>query len=408
MVDYDVIVAGAGPAGAMVTRELAEREFNVLCIEREFEIGYPNKSTAATPLETFEQFDIPRKVAFDDITGWRIFAPSTSYTSELRRPMGRLLMFREMRQYLIRKAIRLGADVQLGTAVTKPILKDGTISGVSVSGPDGEKNVTATVVVDATGPDSALATKLGIWKKRPDILGTALEYFLEGATPYFDKGLSLDFYVGNHVAPGGYGWIFGTQRDQVKAGMCKLNPGLTVPGELSQKGYLDRLWKADGQIKDAQPFEIHKCAHYITGGVWDCTRDNFVAIGDSVNKVNPIFGEGNRPAFYSARFAAEAIEQARKKDDYSKKSLSLFDTLWEKRWGTYIRFSKILFDIFYSSDDRQLDKFVGGMTKLDGETWLKLYLGEASPAEYRAFFRVMPQIATPHAIATFLKGMTSR
>ena len=35
MKDFEVIVVGAGPAGAMITKELAKRKISVVCIEKE-------------------------------------------------------------------------------------------------------------------------------------------------------------------------------------------------------------------------------------------------------------------------------------------------------------------------------------------------------------------------------------
>lgn len=404
--DVEVIVVGAGPAGAAITLELAKRKFRVLCIEREFEVGYPNKSTAATPLETFEVFELPEKLGFGGICGFRMFGPSTSYTGETDQVIGRVLRFREVKQYLFREAIRLGAQTMLGTEVTGAIREGEKVVGVSYRGHEGKGEVRANVVVDCTGPAATLAVELGLWKKRPQELGVALEYFLEGAKPDAgNMGFFLDFYIGNTVAPGGYAWIFGTAKDQVKAGICKLHPPFTAPNEKSQRDYFYDLWRTNSQIQGAFPFEIHRCAHYVTGGVWDCARDGFLAIGDAVNKVNPIFGEGVRPSFWSARFGADAIEEARKTGDFTKKRLSLFDTLWEKKWGTYLRFSKIFFQLLYTTHDKTLDDLVRALQKLDVEVWLRLYLGTATREDYMAFFSVAPQVLDRTVISAFLKSV---
>lgn len=74
--DLEVIVCGAGPAGAAITFELAKRKFRVLCIEKELEVGYPNKSAPATPISTFFDFDLPDALGFEDVHGVRIFGPS--------------------------------------------------------------------------------------------------------------------------------------------------------------------------------------------------------------------------------------------------------------------------------------------------------------------------------------------
>ncbi len=40
---YDVVVVGAGPAGSMTAKTAAERGLEVLLLERELEVGVPDK-----------------------------------------------------------------------------------------------------------------------------------------------------------------------------------------------------------------------------------------------------------------------------------------------------------------------------------------------------------------------------
>ncbi len=403
--DFEVVVVGAGPAGAMMTLELAKRKFKVLCIEREFEVGYPNKSTATTPTETFELFEIPLSLAFEGLAGLRMQGPTETFVGEFEQSIGRLLDFRGVKQYLIKEAIKLGAVTMLGTRVLDVVKENDQVVGLTYDGFDGDGIIKADVIVDASGPSSVLATKLGLWKQRSEELGVALEYFLDNASPDKAKnGFYLDFYIGSKSAPGGYAWIYPTNDHQVKAGICKLNPPFKVDHEKDQKEYFYELWESNHQIKKAQAFEIHRCAHYITGGVWDCVRDNFLAIGDAVNKVNPVFGEGVRPSFYSARFAAEAIEAARKKKDYSRKSLKLYDDLWKQKWKGYTSFPEIVFKLLYASDDDQLDRLMRAMPKLPIETWYRLYLGKGSKEDNQAFIKVLPSIVDKKMLFTLVKN----
>src|SRR3990167_3688981 len=350
MRDYDVVVAGAGPAGAMLTKELAKRKFSVLCIEREIEAGHPNKSTAGTPIDTFEMFDIPKELSYEDITGLRIFGPNESYIQEFHEPYGRLFKFRELKQHLIKEAISYGAHMMLGTDVIGILKENGKITGVKYKGFEGEGSVRANAVIDATGPESLLTAELGLIPKSetskfdPDSIdyfsnagvGGAFEYFMGNAKPdKGERGFFLDLYLGSEWAPGGYSGRFPTGDHEVKAGVCKMDPTFSVPNEKSQKDYFQKLWKANPQIKNAQPFEVHLCPyrHWVIGGLKSATLDNFIAIGDAATRFQPVFGEGIRASFYSARFAAEAIERATKKKDFSKKSLELHDKLWIKKCG---------------------------------------------------------------------------
>lgn len=406
MVDFEVIVVGAGPAGAMLTKELAKRKFSVLCIEREIEAGHPNKSTAGTPVDTFEIFDIPKSLAYEDISGLRIYGPTESYIEEYDKVYGRLLMFREVKQHLIKEAINYGAHIMVGTEVTALLKEKGKIVGVSYKGFEGQGSVRANVIVDATGPEALLTAALGlIHNHEPDEdplsidyfskpgVGGAFEYFMSNAKPdKGERGYFLDIFLGSQYAPGGYSWIFPTSDHEVKAGVCKMDPTFLVPDEKSQKQYFQKLWEENSQIKNAQPFEVHLCPyrHWVIGGLKSATLDNFISVGDAASKFQPVFGEGIRASFYSAHFAADAIEQARKTKDYSKKTLELYDQLWDKKWGRNWDISRIIYKVLYHSSDDQIDEFVKAMAKMKFGTLWNLYLSKGTTRDYVTFIRHLP------------------
>ena len=60
---YDIIIVGAGPAGAQCARYISEHsKYSVLLLDKTQEIGEPKKSTAGTFPETMQVFDLPRSV----------------------------------------------------------------------------------------------------------------------------------------------------------------------------------------------------------------------------------------------------------------------------------------------------------------------------------------------------------
>ena len=419
--DFEVIVVGAGPAGAMLTKELAKRRISVLCIEKEAEVGYPNKSTAGTPVETFELFDIPTELSYSAISGLRLYGPSEYYEVDFDSVFGRIMKFREVKQYLIKEAIKLGASIMVGTEAIDFLNQPGKNPVVKIKGFNGQRSLTANVVVDATGPESLFAFKLGLMPAnkssvkgsysidyflKPGV-GGAFEYFMDNAKPEKAKnGFFLDIFMGSKYSPGGYSWIFPTGDHQVKAGVCKMDPSYKMPGEKSQIDYFQKLWDENPQIQNAQPFELHMCPyrHWVIGGLKSATLDNFIAIGDAATRFQPVFGEGIRASFYSARFAAEAIERATKKKDFSKKSLELHDKLWIKKWGKSWDHSTLIYSVLYHSNDKQIDQFIGSLRKLDfGALW-NLYLGKATIKDYMSMIRHLPDFMDKDTLWKIVKS----
>ncbi|MEF8842350.1 MAG: FAD-dependent oxidoreductase, partial [Haloarculaceae archaeon] len=62
---FDVVIAGAGPAGAQCARDLAARGYDVVVLETESEEGFPrqsNKSTGGTFPSMLASFGVPDDV----------------------------------------------------------------------------------------------------------------------------------------------------------------------------------------------------------------------------------------------------------------------------------------------------------------------------------------------------------
>ncbi len=62
MEEFAVVVIGAGPAGGQCARRLAQQGIRVLLVEQHSDFSQNNYSSAASPLETMELFDLPPSV----------------------------------------------------------------------------------------------------------------------------------------------------------------------------------------------------------------------------------------------------------------------------------------------------------------------------------------------------------
>lgn len=129
-----------------------------------------------------------------------------------------------------------------------------------------------------------------------------------------------------------------------------------------------------------------------------------MAVGDAVNKVNPLFGEGVRSALYSARFAAEALEITRKEKGFSARQLSRYDKMWKQKWGLNRVFAKILFRLFYQTTDKELDTLISVLNKMDAEVLYNLYIGKAKSVDYLKFVKMVPHAANFKTLAMLVKN----
>ena len=127
-----VIIIGAGPAGAACAQRLAEDGIDVLMIERRSIVGNPAQCGECIPnwgevVGTFsnlddhtwlyDYFQFPDRLKLHNLDNMRVFLPSgKAYHFELDAFAGHRLHFDG---YLCDKAIHAGADIQMDEAMTR-------------------------------------------------------------------------------------------------------------------------------------------------------------------------------------------------------------------------------------------------------------------------------------------------
>ena len=207
---YDVVIAGAGPAGSALANRLALLGRTVLIVEKstfpreklcgEFispecashfaELGVlPAISSQSTQL---------RETVFYSKSGRSISVESEWFGAEGSIAFG--LSRAQMDTALLVRASDVGADVVQHTAVVGLLQTDNTVSGVRIRDEAGmETEIAANLMVDATGRSRILARKIeGVPKASGPATHVAFKTHLRGA---LIKPGACEIYS----YPGGYG-----------------------------------------------------------------------------------------------------------------------------------------------------------------------------------------------------------
>ena len=168
--DYDVIIAGGGPAGASAAIHLAKRGARVLLAEQKkfpraklcgefispecavhFErLGVADRMFAAGPTSLSETVFYSRK-------GKCVSVPSTWFGAD---GIALGLSRAEMDERLLRRASDCGVEVLEDTQVTALLFEDRRVGGATLKNSDGEMSFRAPVTIDATGRTRALARRV--------------------------------------------------------------------------------------------------------------------------------------------------------------------------------------------------------------------------------------------------------
>jgi len=130
--DYDVIVAGGGPAGIGAGYMAAKRGAKTLVIEKSGRLGGMGVSAMVSPFSMATSSDIVRGIA-----------KKIGFGHSVDFHMA------DVRAYDLLKNV--GADVMLHADVLGPVMDGNRVTGVRIHCIEGERKISAKVVIDATG-----------------------------------------------------------------------------------------------------------------------------------------------------------------------------------------------------------------------------------------------------------------
>ena len=374
---YDAVIAGAGPAGAQCARDIAARGYDVVVLETETEAEFPsrsNKSTAGTFPSTMSSFGIPDDVVMNFTDSVVIESPNHHYT---RSQSGAVLEFADFKNWLVEEGRADGAEYRFDARVSKPLMEDGEVVGVVYNG---DEEVRGEVVIDATGPSAPLAKKLGVVELERENQAIGIEYEYEGvdvdADGYADLTDAMMLRLDHRMAPGGYSWLFHTGEDTAKVGVCYIQN--ESHREYAREGftiddYLTNWVDTDPRFENAERIagKQHRGSAHIqlpTG----LSTDNFMAIGDTVPSIDPLWGEGIAKCMRSGRAAASTVDACLTpaEPDTSAEETAVYDTLWHRDVAPKARSRLIMTELLYLGSNERYDRLVSDLDRL-GEDTLK-------------------------------------
>jgi len=307
---FDVVVVGAGPAGGQCARQLAKLGYRTLLVERYKDFNTNSFSSAGTPNETLKKYDLP-----DSIVGsfWNQMTIVTSnQTGQWRSSQiqGSVLDFAKLRSFLADEVLRHNGELWLNCLYVSHKTVNGTTS-VNLRRNRTDVQVTANVLVDATGPNRSLMYD-NIKEQPVLITGTGVEFLIEVDEKAYRKSANaLTFFLGYKWMPKGYSWIFPMGENRLKVGAGIVNLEHEYVKEMKPlKHYIQLIIDQYIQPEDYRIIERHGGTVRYSSGLNDrYMRENVIAIGDAVSTINFLGGEGIRHAMQSADIAVGYIEK---------------------------------------------------------------------------------------------------
>lgn len=329
MPDIDVLVVGAGPAGAVAAREAkrAEPALSVLMIERDRAVGAPVRCAEGVGDAGLREFADPEGASWTArrITRVIFLAPDDTEVKIAERDVGWILDRTRFDAHLAAEAVGEGAELQVGVEAAGMARDDGRWA-VRLRGARGEETVRARVVIGADGVETMVGRWAGLDTRVP-------ARDMESCAQYVVQGIEFDpnaiyLQFGDRVAPGGYAWVF-------PKGVGIANVGLGVVA-LKTDGRTARQYLDDWI---ARRYPTGARTGYTVGGVIVHTTvkqtyaDGLLLAGDAAHMINPLSGGGIVNAMKAGRLAGHTAAAAICAGDTSAERLAAYHAAWMRLLG---------------------------------------------------------------------------
>lgn len=359
---YDVVVVGAGPAGAMTALYASQGGCRVALLERKEKVGIPVRCGEAVGFKGFTvSCEIEDRWVLSKVSKIRMISPS-GYTVDLanRSKIGKnyVLDRTVMDDELVQRAVAAGAVYFPSTAVIS----------VAFNGKDQytcttpEQIFYSSSVVCADGVESKVARDLG-WNTSLSLNDIESCAFCHVEHDLIEQD-TIEFHVGSKKAPGGFVWIF------PRGGHCA-NVGLGVLGSKSNGGkaleYLQSFIK--GHFPGAKISQLN-CGG-VPVGKWlkPLVRDGALVVGDAARQVSSLSGGGITYSLFAGRAAGETLAEARRDGRMQYPHLKQYQKKWAAYCGRQQHRSYVLKSMLLKKDnDNFYDSIAQALMKEDPQS----------------------------------------
>ena len=316
VIETEVLIVGAGPAGSSAAAWAARAGHKVIMIDS---ATFPRDKPCGDGLT-------PRAIAELTALGLGPWLDGRARNKGLRAagfgqelllpwPGGSLPNFGgaaprlELDARILQVATDAGAELHEGVSAFDVELIDGHLSSVIAQTSDGVRTYSAKHFIIADGARSQLGRKLGREWHRDTAYGVAARAYIKSERSD-DEWISshLELRGSNNEVLSGYGWIFPLANGEVNIGVGTLATKKR-PADVNLRTLLNQYtdlrreeWQLSGDVRLPWSALLP-----MGGAVSGIAGKNFMFVGDAAGCVNPLNGEGIDYGLETGRLAVEML-----------------------------------------------------------------------------------------------------
>jgi geranylgeranyl reductase family protein len=307
----DIVIAGAGPAGAFAAAILARAGLKVRLFDRS---RFPRHKLCGDTLNPGALSVLRRHLAVDSliansdsIRGMLLTGPGGARVrGEYGHGIaGRSITRKVFDEWLLKEALAAGAQLEEGVSIRDVAISNGRINGV-IAGVNGQSRTHhAKIVIAADGRRSTIAAARGLSRtpRRPRRWAIGA-YFTNvgGMTSLGEMHVRRGHYIGVAPVPGGL------------TNACLVVPHATGDSPIANPdAALHAVLNSDPQLKTrfehANPVEPAVMLGPMAVDTTAAGQPGLLLAGDAAGFIDPMTGDGLRFAFVGAEIAAALAKE---------------------------------------------------------------------------------------------------
>ena len=346
--EADVLVVGAGPAGAAVSILLARQGYHVLLVDR---ATFPRDkacaeylSPACTPL--LAQLGVleavlaasPQRLQGMRVTDYRGRSCWGRFVHDGQGLYGLALPRLVLDDLLVRQACREGVELRTGLWVRRPLLDGQRVGGVHGLHTRQPVMVRARLVIAADGLHSTLARRLGLVRRVRWLQHVALVTHYAGVHPLQPWGEMF-------LIPSGYIGLAPVSETLVNVSVVVRAARLTAAPH-NPEAFVTQTVQAHPELRQRFAGAVRAKQLLVTGPMAQRTacpqQDGILFIGDAAGFLDPFTGQGIYLALHSAVLAATVAQRALASGECSARQLCSYVRAHQQAFRDKYRFSALI------------------------------------------------------------------